>query len=117
MPRGRQGPGLGLAIADNRRDNQFGIVERSAAGVGEDVAKFSALVNGARRLRRAMAASASRNGKLLEEFEAFEVFTLGGIQLGVCPLQVGRPESAGSAVSRAGKKEHVQVVFLDEPIQ
>src|SRR5271165_6315483 len=113
MPRGRQGPGLGLAIADNRRDNQFGIVERSAAGVGEDVAKISALVNGARRLRRAMAAYASRKGKLLEEFaQAFEVFTLVGIHLGVCPLQIGRPENTGSAVSRAGKKDHVQVVFL-----
>ena len=45
------------------------------------------------------------------------VFALVGIDLGVCSLEVDRAENAGSAVPRSGEKDHVQVVFLDQPVE
>ena len=63
MPRGRERPGLRLAVADHHGDDQIGIVERGAEGVREAIAEFAALMNRARRFRRAMTADAARERK------------------------------------------------------
>ncbi len=118
VPGSRQRAGFRFAIAHHRGDDQLGIVERRAAGVRQHVAQFAAFVDGARRLRRAMAADPSRKGELLEEFvHAFLVLALLRINLRVRAFQVDGPQYAGRAVSRTGQEDHVQIVFLDQPVQ
>jgi hypothetical protein len=52
VPARGQRSGLGLAIADDARNQQVAIVERGAVRVRQGVAKFATLVDRARRLRR-----------------------------------------------------------------
>ena len=48
VPAGGERPGLGLAVADDAGDEQVGVVEGGAVGVGERVAELAALVDRAR---------------------------------------------------------------------
>ena len=61
VPARRQRAGLGLAVADDRRDDQVRVVERGPAGVRQDVAEFAALVDRAGRFR-ACSGCRSRRG-------------------------------------------------------
>ena len=107
-----------FAVADHRRDDQVGIVERSAAGVRKHIAEFAAFVDRAWRFGSAVAADAAGKGELLEELaQACLVFALVGVDLGVGALQVDRAQNAGSAVAGSGEKDHVQVVLLDQPVE
>ena len=113
-----QRPGLGFAVADDDGDEQVRIVERGAEGVREAVAELAALVDGARRLRRAVAADAAGEGELLEELaHARLVLALVRVDLGVGALQVDRAEHARRAVAGAGQEDRVEVVLLDQPVQ
>ncbi len=67
VPAGRQRPGLGLAIADDTRDDQAGIVERGAVGVHEGVTELTALVDRSRRFRRHVARDSAGEGELAEQ--------------------------------------------------
>src|SRR5271165_135711 len=67
VPRGRQRPGFRLAISHHRSDDQFGIVEGGAESMRENIAEFSAFMNGSGRLGSAMTANSSGEGELLEE--------------------------------------------------
>ncbi len=62
VPAGRERPGLRFAVADDRGDNQVGVVERRPAGVGQDVTEFAALMDRAGRLR-ACSGCRSRRGR------------------------------------------------------
>ena len=55
MPAGGERSGLGLAVADDAADEEIGVVERGAVGVGERVAELAALVDRAGRLGRDVA--------------------------------------------------------------
>ena len=114
VPARGQRAGLRLAVADDGRDDQIGIVERGPAGVREHVAQFAAFVDAAGRFRRAVAADAAGKGKLLEE-RSIPCFVLAAIRvdLGVRPFQIARPQHARSAVSRPGHEDDVQIVALD----
>src|SRR6266576_1138193 len=49
--------------------------------------------------------------------QAIDVETLFGIDLGVRALEIGGAKDAGSAMSRASQKNHVEIVFLDQAVQ
>jgi hypothetical protein len=119
VPGGRQRAGFRFAIAHHRGDDQVGIVERRAAGVREHVAQFAAFVDGARRFRRAVAADAAGKRELLEELAhpGSLVLALVRIDLRVRAFQVARRQHARRAVSGAGHEDHVEIVFLDQPVQ
>ena len=118
MPARRQRAGLGLAVADDRRDDQVRVVERGPAGVRRHVPEFAALVDRARRFGGAVAADPAGEGELLEEPEhPLLVLAAVRVDLGVRPLQVARAEHARGAVPRSGHEDHVQVVGLDRPAQ
>ena len=118
VPRRGEGAGFGFAVADNGGNDEFRAVEGRAACVRQDVAEFSAFVNGAGRFGSAVAADSAGEGKLLEKFsQAVEVFALFRIHLGVSAFEVGGAEDAGRAVSRASEEDHVEVVLLDEAIE
>ena len=112
MPRGRQRPGLGLAVADDAGDDQIGVVERHAVGVRQAVAKLAAFVDGAGRFRRDVAADVAGEGELLEELlHPFRVLALVRIDLGVRAFEIRRAEHAGRAVARARHEDHVEIVL------
>ena len=67
MPARRERPGLGLAVADDARDEQVGVVEGGAVGVRERVAELAALVDRAGRLGRDVARDPARERELAEE--------------------------------------------------
>src|SRR5271157_5635628 len=118
MPGSRQRPGLRLAISNDSSNDQLGIVESGATRVGQHIPKFSALMNGAWRFGSAVAPDASGKRKLLEELaQAFEVFALVGIHLGVRSFQITGSQNTRGAVSWSGEKDHVEIVFLDQPVK
>ena len=115
---GGQRAGLGLAIAHHHRDQQLRIVEGGAEGVREAVAELTALVDGARGLRRAMAADAAGERELLEELEhPLDVLALVRKDLGVGPLEIDGPQHPGRSVPGTGQEDRVQVVLVDQPIE
>ena len=118
VPRGRERPGLGFAVTHDAGDNQIGIVERHAVGVRETVAKLAAFVDGAWCFWRDVAADVAGEGELLEELlHPFRVLALVGINLGVRPLEIRRPQHARCAVARSGDENHVEVVLDDHSVQ
>ena len=118
VPAGGQRPGLGLAVADDAGDDQVGVVEGGAVGVRQRVAQLAALVDGAGRLRGDVAGDAAGERELREEpLHARLVLADVGINLAVGSLQVGVGHQRRPAVPGAGDVEHVQVVFLDDPVQ
>ena len=67
MPARRERARLGLAVADDARDDEIGIVERGAERVPDRVAELAAFVDRARRLRRDVARHAARERELPEQ--------------------------------------------------
>ena len=118
MPRRRQRPGFGFAVADDDRDDQIGIVECGAEGVRDRIAKLAAFVNRAGSFRRAVASDSARKAELFEELpHAGFVFALVGIDLGIRPFEIYRPKHARRAVAGAGEEDRVQIIFVDQSIQ
>ena len=118
VPTGGQRPGLRLAVADDAGDEQVGIVEGRAVGMGQGVAEFAAFVDRAGRFGRDVAGDAAGERELGEQ--AFHArFVLGdvGIELAVGAFQVGVGHHAGSAVAGAGDEDGVQVILLDDAVQ
>src|ERR1700722_20212099 len=86
--------------------------------MGQDVAKFSAFMDRPRRFRSAMTPDASRKRKLPEEFlKPLRILAFFRIHLRVGSFEVSRTENSRSAMPRAGEEDHVQIVFLDKPVQ
>ena len=105
MPGGGEGSGLGLAVSDHAGDDQVGVVEGHAVGVGQAVAELTALVDGAGRLGGHVAADVAGEGELLEELlQALGVLALVRIDLGIGPLEIGGTEDARGAVARARRR-------------
>ena len=67
MPARRQRPRLGLAVADDAADDEIGVVEGRAIGMGQRVAELAAFVDGAGRLGRGMARDAAGKRELAEQ--------------------------------------------------
>ncbi len=118
MPRGRERAGLRLAVADRHRDQKVRIVEGGAEGMRDRVTQLAALVNGSRRLGRAVRADAARERELLEEgAHAFFILAFVGVDLGVGALQIDRCENARGAVARAGEEDRLLRMLLDDPVE
>ena len=66
VPAGGERSGLGLAVTDNGCDEKMRIVECRPIRVGQRVAEFATLVDGARCLRRDVRGDSARKGELLE---------------------------------------------------
>ena len=62
-----EGPGLGLAVADDAGDDEPGVVERRAVGVHERVPQLAALVDRARRLGCRVRRDAAGERELAEQ--------------------------------------------------
>src|SRR5262249_33532675 len=118
VPGSRQRSSFGFTIANHCCHDQVGVVERSATGMGQDVAELPAFMDRTRRFRRAVTSDPARKRKLLEEFtQSLRVRALFRIYLRVRAFQISRTENSGGAMSRAGQENHVKVVFLNQPVQ
>src|SRR5580698_11630150 len=75
-------------------------------------------MNGAWTLRRCMARNSSGKRKLKEELlKPGFILTDVGINLAVSPLKVGIAHHGRSSVPGARYVDHVEVVFLNDPVQ
>ena len=102
MPAGGQRPGLRFAIPHHASHHEIGVVEHRAEGMAEGIAQLTALVNGARRLRRNVTRDATRKRKLFEQSPEAR-FILGdfGVKLRVGPLKVGIADHRRAAMAGA----------------
>ena len=65
-----------------------------------------------------MATDAARKRELLEEFsQSFRIFALLRINLRVSAFQISGAKHSGRAVPRTSEKDHVEIIFLDQPVQ
>ena len=118
MPGRRQRSGLGFAVSDHAGDDQVGIVEGRAIGMGEAIAKLAALVDRARGLRRDVAGNAAGETELLEQtLHADRVLRNPRIDFAVDAVEPSVGHKAGPPMSRAGNVDHVEVVRFDDAIQ
>src|SRR5262249_40506675 len=118
VPRSCQWSCFRFSVSDNGRDNQLGVVERSAAGVRKNVSQLASLVDRAGSLRRAVTTEATWERKLLEECVGPPfVLAFFRIDLGVGPLEVSRTQNARSPSARTGHENHVQGELLDHSIE
>ena len=67
MPTGGHRPGLRLAVADDAGDEQVGIIEGRAIGMGQGVAEFAAFVDRAGSFGRDVAGDAAGERELREQ--------------------------------------------------
>ena len=118
MPGGGERPGLGFAVAHHAGDDQLGIVQAGAIGMGQAVAELATLVDGTGGFRGDVRTDVAGKGKLFEELaQALRVFALVGIDLGVGAFEIRRPEHARRAMTGAGHENHIEIVALDHPIE
>ena len=114
LPGSSQRAGLSLAVADYAGSDQFRVIKDSAACVSDGVTKLATFVDGTRSLRSTVARYAAREGELLEQF--LHTFLVTGdirIDLAVRSVNIIICNKEVSAVSRAGQKDHVQIITLD----
>ncbi len=118
VPARGQRSGLGLAVADDARDDQVRVVEGGAVGVREGIAQLTPLVDRPGRLRGDVARDAAGEAELREQ-PLYPVLILAdvGVDLAVGPLQVDVGDYPRSPVPGADDVDHVQVMLLDDPIE
>src|SRR5208337_126884 len=105
-------------VADYRSHDQFRIVEGCAASMREHIPQFASFVDRTGSFGSAMTADAAGKRELLEELaKTFFVFTLLRVDLGVGSFEISRAQYTRRAMAWPGHENHVQVVFLDEPVQ
>ena len=82
--------------------------------MGNRVTQLTALVDGARSLRRTVARNAAREGELLEHLlHAFLILADVRIYLAVASIQISVGDQEVAAMTRTGKKDHIQIITLD----
>src|SRR5215469_2452150 len=105
MPGGRQRAGFRLPISHDRRDDQVGIVERSAARVRQHIPELASFMDRARGFRSAVTADPTWKRELLEELlQAGQILALVGVDLRVGALQIRRAEDARGTVPRTSQE-------------
>jgi hypothetical protein len=118
VPRRRHRPGLRLAVTDDARNDEIGVVERGAERMGQGVAQLTALVDGARDLRRHVAWDAARERELPEQpRHPCAVTPDRRVGLGPAPLQPGVRHQRRATVARAGDEQHVEVPSHDLAVE
>src|SRR5579872_3978603 len=84
----------------------------------ERIAQLAALVDGTGTLRRGVAGNATGKRKLNEELpQSGLILADVGIDLAVSAFEIRVAHYRRATVSRAGDVDHVEVVFLDDPVQ
>ena len=118
VPRGRERPGFGLAVADHAGRDQVGIVEDRAIGMRQRIAEFTAFMNRTRRFGCSMARDAARKAELAEQ-PAHAVLRLrhARIKLAVGAFEPGVGDHAGAAMARAADIDDIEVARLDDPVE
>ncbi len=107
-----------FAVTDNTTNDQIGIIERGPVSMRDRVTKFAAFVNRARSLRRDVAGNSSGKRELLEEaLQAFFVLRDVRIDFAVCAFEIRIRYEAGTAVSRSGDVDGIEIMLLDQAIQ
>ena len=118
VPGGGQRRGLRLAVAHHAGGDEAGVVHDGAEGVGQGVAQFPALIDGAGGLRPSVAGDAAREGELAEQpLHAGGVLADVGVYLAVRAVQIVLGHDGVAAVAGAADVYHVQVIFDDGPVQ
>ncbi len=117
MPPGGERAGLRLTVADDAGDEQVGVVEGGAIGVGEGVTELAALVDGAGGLRGNVGGDAAGERELAEE-GAHPVLVLGDVRvdLAVGALEIGVGHRGGAAVPGSDHVDGVEVPVADHPV-
>src|SRR5262249_50555739 len=106
---------LRLAVADDRGDDQVGVVEGRAEGVREHIAKLTALVDRSGRRHADVAGNAAGRGELAEESaHAIGALSDFAIDLGVRALEVDISHERRAAVPGPGEVDDAAVVLFDE---
>ena len=109
---------LGLAVADDRRDDEIRIVEGRAEGVRQHVAELAAFVDRARRLRRSVTRNAAGEAELLEETShALRVLCHRMVVVRVRAFEVGVGDDRRPPVSGTRHEDHVEVARHDRAIE
>src|SRR5450756_2140262 len=86
--------------------------------MAERIAQLTALVDRARALWRCVAGDASGKRKLNKELPKPRLVLADvGIDLAVSALEIRVADNRRTAVPGAGDVNHVEVVFLDDPVQ
>src|SRR5450432_3826382 len=86
--------------------------------MAQRISKLASLMNGSRALRGCMAGNAARKRELGEQSpQSRLILTDIRVHLAVGTLEIGSTYHCGSAMSGARHVDHVQIVFLDGPIQ
>src|SRR6266478_1463207 len=107
-----------FAVTDNTTNDQIRIIERGPVSVRDRVTKFAAFVNRARSLRRDVTGNSSGKRELLEEaLQAFFVLRDVRIDFAVGAFEICVRYEAGTAVSRSGDVNGIEIMLLDQAIQ
>ena len=118
MPCRRKRAGLRLAVADDGRRDEAGVIEHGAECVRERIAELTAFVDGTGRLGRDVRGNAAREGELLAQpRHALFVFGDVGIDFAVGAFQIGIGDEEVAAVAGTGKKDEVEVKLLDDAVE
>ncbi len=118
MPARRERPRLRLAVADDARHEEVGVVEGRAERVGEGVAELAALVDRAGRLGRRVARDAAGERELPEQLpEPFLVLGDRGVELRVRPLEVRVRDVRRPAVPGSRDEDRVELPRPDGAVQ
>ena len=118
MPCRRERARLRFAVADGNGRDEVGVVEHRAERMGDGVTELAALIDGAGGLGRHMAGDAAGERELFAQFlHPFVVLSDVGVYFAVRPFEVRVRHEEVSAVSGAGKQDHVEVVFFDRPVE
>ena len=118
MPARRERPRFRFAIADDRGDDEVGIVEGGAEGVRKRVAELAAFVDGAGRLGRHVARNSAGKRELGEEpLHALLVLRNTRIDFAVRSFEIGVGDQPRPAVAGTGDVDHVEIEFLDQPVE
>ncbi|MBV6517660.1 MAG: hypothetical protein HCAMLNBO_00226 [Candidatus Brocadia fulgida] len=117
MPRGSKRSGLRLAVTHHAGDDEIGVIERHAIGMGEAVAELSAFMDGTGSFRGDVAPDMAGEGELLEKFlHPFRILALVRIDLGVGAFEIRRSQHPWCAMAGSGNEDRVEVVLDDHPV-
>src|SRR5579863_1514171 len=84
----------------------------------KNVSELSAFVNRSGSFRGAVTANTSGEGELFEKLpQAFDILALFRIDLRIGSLKIGGTEDTRSPMAGSGQKDHVEIIFLDQPVQ
>ena len=118
VPAGRERSGLRFAVTDDAGNDQLRIVEGRTVSVRQRVTELAAFMDRAGRFRRNVTGNAARKRELLEKpAQPVEVFRHVRVVLAVRAFEICVRHQRGSAVSRPGDVDHVEVVLVDDAVE